>query len=121
MLQPPSGKLDGSFSPPPAPRRVKPVEAGLALASRPAYVLLSVFIRYNEVRLPAAARRRDVPKTDLNFGGGDYAPVADRVRLFYERYPTGRIVTHLVRRTEVEVVFRAEVFRSPSERPFVPT
>jgi hypothetical protein len=57
-----------------------------------------------------------VPKTDLNFGGGDYAPVADRVRLFYERYPTGRIVTHLVRRTEVEVVFRAEVFRSPSER-----
>jgi hypothetical protein len=36
--------------------------------------------------------------------------------MFYERFPTGRIVTHLVRRTAEEVVFRAEVFRSPSER-----
>lgn len=55
-------------------------------------------------------------KTDLNFSGDGYAPVADRVRIFYERYPTGRIVTHLVRRTDEDVVFRAEVFRNPDER-----
>jgi hypothetical protein len=57
-----------------------------------------------------------MPKTDINYSGEGYAPVADRVRLFYERYPAGRIVTHLVRRTDDEVVFRAEVFRSPSDR-----
>jgi hypothetical protein len=57
-----------------------------------------------------------MPKSDLTFTTDGYVPVADRVRLFYERYPTGRIVTHLVRRTDEEVVFRAEVFRSPSER-----
>lgn len=55
-------------------------------------------------------------KTDLNFSGDGYAPVAERVRIFYDRYPTGRIVTHLVRRTDEEVVFRAEVFRNPDER-----
>jgi hypothetical protein len=59
---------------------------------------------------------RDIPKSDVNYSGEGYAPVADRVRLFYERYPAGRIVTHLVRRTDEEVVFRAEVFRSPSDR-----
>jgi hypothetical protein len=57
-----------------------------------------------------------MPKTDLTFTGGEYAPVADRVRLFYQQYPTGRIVTHLVRRTEAEVVFRAEVFRTYGDR-----
>jgi hypothetical protein len=57
-----------------------------------------------------------MPKSDLTFTTDGYVPVADRVRLFYERYPTGRIVTHLVRRTDEEVVFRAEVFRSPTER-----
>lgn len=64
------------------------------------------------------ARRLEgkMAKTDLNFSSDGYAPVADRVRLFYERFPTGRIVTHLVRRTEEEVVFRAEVFRSPNDR-----
>src|SRR5687767_2284115 len=54
-------------------------------------------------------------KTDLGVSGDDYAPVADRVLRFYERYPTGRIVTHLVRRTDQEVMFRAEVFRSTSD------
>jgi hypothetical protein len=57
-----------------------------------------------------------MPKTDLTFTGGEYAPVADRVRRFYQQYPTGRIVTHLVRRTEAEVVFRAEVFRTYGDR-----
>ena len=40
-----------------------------------------------------------MPKTDLNFNPDDYAPVADRIRLFYDRYPTGRILTHLVSRS----------------------
>ena len=45
----------------------------------------------------------------------EYAPVAERVRLFYERYPRGRIVTELVRKTTREVVFRAAVYRDVAE------
>ena len=44
-----------------------------------------------------------------------YALVADRITLFYERYPTGRIVTELVSRTERDVTFRALVFRGPDD------
>lgn len=76
--------------------------------------LTSVFVRVYVV-LPTIASGR-VPKKDLSFPTDGYAPVADRVRLFYERYPTGRIVTHLVRRTDEEVMFRAEVFRGQGER-----
>lgn len=55
-------------------------------------------------------------KSDLSLSSNDYAPVAERIRFFYARFPTGRIITHLVRRTDQEVVFRAEVFRTPTER-----
>jgi len=41
----------------------------------------------------------------------DYAPVADRVTLFYKRHPTGRIITRLHSRTEREVTFRAFIYR----------
>lgn len=44
-----------------------------------------------------------------------YAPVAERVRAFYERHPDGRIVTELIRKTAREVVFRAAVYRSADE------
>ena len=44
-----------------------------------------------------------------------YALVADRITMFYERYPAGRIVTELVSRTEREVTFRASVFRGPDD------
>jgi hypothetical protein len=44
-----------------------------------------------------------------------YALVADRITMFYERYPNGRIVTELVSRTEREVTFRALVFRGPED------
>jgi hypothetical protein len=44
-----------------------------------------------------------------------YALVADRITLFYEKYPAGRIVTELVSRTEREVTFRALVFRAPED------
>jgi hypothetical protein len=57
-----------------------------------------------------------MPKSDLRLGDADYSPVAERIRLFYDRYPTGRIVTHLVRHTDAAVTFRAEVFRTPGDR-----
>jgi hypothetical protein len=45
----------------------------------------------------------------------DYALVADRITLFYERYPNGRIVTELHSRSEREITFRALVYRSAAE------
>jgi hypothetical protein len=55
-----------------------------------------------------------MPKTTLPFDSGAYAPVADRIALFYERHPTGRIVTELVERGDV-VVFKALVFRAADD------
>src|SRR5687768_8628953 len=60
------------------------------------------------------AHGASMPKTTLPFDSGAYAPVADRIALFYERHPTGRIVTELVERGEV-VVFRALVYRSAED------
>ncbi len=57
-----------------------------------------------------------MPKSDLALAGGEYAPVADRITLFYERFPDGRIITELVARDEREVTFRAAVYRSSSDR-----
>src|SRR5919199_6087824 len=51
-------------------------------------------------------------KGDLDLDGGEYAPVAERITLFYARYPTGRIITKLVSRSEREVVFQALVYRA---------
>jgi len=56
-----------------------------------------------------------VPKSDLPIGG-DYAPVADRIALFYERFPGGRIITQLTMHNEREVVFRASVYRAEKSR-----
>lgn len=58
-----------------------------------------------------------MPKTDTSFNPAEYALVADRITCFYERYPTGRIVTELVSRIDrgggaFEIMFRAQVFRS---------
>src|SRR5215211_4238385 len=44
-----------------------------------------------------------------------YALVADRITLFYQRYPAGRIVTELFSRTDREITFRALVFRGPED------
>jgi hypothetical protein len=44
-----------------------------------------------------------------------YALVADRITLFYQRYPAGRIVTELHSRTEREITFRALVYRGPAD------
>jgi DNA-binding transcriptional LysR family regulator len=45
----------------------------------------------------------------------DYALVADRITLFYERYPNGRIVTELHSRSEREITFRALVYRGEAD------
>jgi hypothetical protein len=57
-----------------------------------------------------------MPKNTLDFDPETYAPVAARVELFYDRYPTGRILTELVQRTEQEIVFRAAVYRTAEDR-----
>jgi hypothetical protein len=44
-----------------------------------------------------------------------YALVADRITLFYQRFPAGRIVTELYSRSEREITFRALVFRGPAD------
>lgn len=57
-----------------------------------------------------------MPKTTPDFDPESYAPVAARIELFYERYPTGRILSELVRHTELEIIFRAAVYRAAEDR-----
>ena len=57
-----------------------------------------------------------MPKTDASFDPAEYAPVAERIATFWERYPSGRIVTRLVKETEIQVLFEARVYRTPDER-----
>ena len=57
-----------------------------------------------------------MPKNTYDFDPESYAPVAARVELFYERYPTGRILTELAQHTEQEIVFRAAVYRTAEDR-----
>src|SRR5919199_853052 len=57
-----------------------------------------------------------MPKAGPSFSAGEYVLVADRIALFYERFPHGRIITELVSRSEREVTFKALVYRSPEER-----
>ena len=59
--------------------------------------------------------RVSVPKHELVLNAGEYAPVADRITLFYSRYPTGRILTRLISQTEREITVQAYVFRSLTE------
>lgn len=57
-----------------------------------------------------------MPKYEIVSDGGDYAPVAERITLFYARYPSGRILTRLVSRTEDEITVQAFVYRSLEEQ-----
>jgi hypothetical protein len=54
-------------------------------------------------------------KSDHGFDPTAYAPVAERIRLFWEAFPKGRITTRLVSRTEHDVVFEARVYRTAGE------
>ena len=55
-----------------------------------------------------------MPKVSESFNPSEYALVADRITMFYERYPAGRIVTELVSRDR-DVVFKAAVFRDAAD------
>jgi hypothetical protein len=54
-------------------------------------------------------------KSGSDFDAARYAPVAERITNFYSAFPSGRIVTDLVSRSEGEVVFRASVYRAASD------
>src|SRR2546423_2194810 len=54
-------------------------------------------------------------KTDSFFSPDQYATVAERIGLFYSRFPQGRINTELVAREDGEITFKALVFRSASD------
>lgn len=54
-------------------------------------------------------------KAELGYDLDRYAPVAKRITLFYERFPTGRIITTLVERDARTVIFRARVYRAASD------
>lgn len=49
---------------------------------------------------------------DSRFDLADYAPVAERIALFYERFPEGRITTELVSRRGSEITFVARIYRT---------
>jgi hypothetical protein len=54
-----------------------------------------------------------------NFNLDDYAPVEERIALFYEGHPEGRIHTTVERLEPPLVVFRAEVYRDAEDtRPW---
>jgi len=56
-------------------------------------------------------------KTDSFFNSDQYATVAERIELFYSRFPQGRINTELVSRTDGEITFKALVYRDSTELP----
>src|SRR5256714_10596610 len=54
-------------------------------------------------------------KTDSYFNREQYATVAERIELFYSRYPLGRINTELVSRNDDEITFKAFIYRDASD------
>jgi len=47
----------------------------------------------------------------------DYVPVAERLERFYEKFPDGRVITHIIEHNSESgfVLMRAEVYRSPDD------
>ena len=54
-------------------------------------------------------------KSDSFFNPDQYATVAERIELFYSRFPEGRINTELVTREGGEITFKALVYRTAGE------
>jgi hypothetical protein len=54
-------------------------------------------------------------KSDSFFNSEQYATVAERIELFYSRFPEGRINTELVARDKGEITFKALVYRTATE------
>jgi hypothetical protein len=66
--------------------------------------------------MSSGAKTGKLGRGDDAFDPAAYAPVAERISLFYEAFPRGRIITELVSRTERDVVFRAVVYRQTEDR-----
>jgi hypothetical protein len=64
--------------------------------------------------MSSGAKSGKLGRGDGAFDLASYAPVAERITLFYETFPRGRIISELVSRTERDVVFRALVYRDAS-------
>jgi hypothetical protein len=59
-----------------------------------------------------------VPQTSLKAGAfQDYVTVAERIEKFYERYPEGRIITHIIEHDPERgfILMRAEVYRNADD------
>jgi hypothetical protein len=56
-----------------------------------------------------------MPKAGSDFDASQYARVADRIALFYQRFPDGRIVTRLVSRHGGEITFMSRVYRAAAD------
>jgi len=59
-----------------------------------------------------------VPQTSLKTGAfQDYVTVAERIEKFYERYPDGRIITHIIEHDPERgfILMRAEVYRNADD------
>jgi len=56
-----------------------------------------------------------MPKSDSSLPLQDYSPVADRIDLFYSRFPDGRITTKLLPHTQGEIVVKAFVYRGAQD------
>ncbi|MFL6214512.1 MAG: hypothetical protein ACJ74J_11540 [Blastocatellia bacterium] len=59
-----------------------------------------------------------MPQTSLKAGGfQDYVTVAERIEKFYERYPEGRLITHIVEHDAERgfILMRAEVYRNADD------
>src|SRR3954464_10833085 len=54
-------------------------------------------------------------KSDAFFSPDQYATVAERIELFYSRFPEGRVNTELVAREGGEITFKALVYRTAAE------
>ena len=54
-------------------------------------------------------------KTDSFFNPEQYATVAERIELFYSRFPQGRINTELVSRIDGAITFKAIVYRDAND------
>ena len=65
--------------------------------------------------MSSEAKTGKLGRSDDAFDPAAYAPVAERITLFYESFPRGRIITELVSRTERDVVFRALVYRQAED------
>lgn len=65
--------------------------------------------------MSSEAKSGKLGRGDGAFDPAAYAPVAERISLFYGAFPRGRIITELVSRTERDVVFRALVYRQAND------